>query len=65
MTEDSKRKCGIRELVKMAEDHALGILDSQDDLAFWGENFFFSLEAETQNKLQRAKDIVMRRIGKK
>lgn len=61
----SKRKYGIRELVKLAEDHALGILESTDDLAFWGDDFFDSLDEKEQAKLTRAKKIIMNRIGGK
>lgn len=59
------QKIGVREAVKLAENHALGILDSQDDLAFWGEEFFdeHNMSQEWQ-VFAKARKIIMNRIRK-
>lgn len=54
---------GIRELVRLAEDHALGILESQDDGAFWGDEFCDAHEDQYE-LMARAKEIVLNRIRK-
>jgi len=57
------RTAKIREAVRMAEDHALGILDSTDDAAFWGEDFFFEHQDEDEWKiLHQARQYIMNRI---
>jgi hypothetical protein len=33
-------KLRIREAVRLAEGHASGILESTDDCAYWGEDFY-------------------------
>lgn len=59
------RKIGIREAVKLAEDHARGILESTDDGAFWGEEFFYEHENEEEwNTFTKAKEIILNRIRK-
>jgi len=52
---------GIREAVKLAEDHAIGILESTDDSAFWGEDFFDEHEQEWDVFI-KAKAIIINRI---
>ncbi len=57
-------KLGIRRAVHLAEDHAIGILESTDDLAFWGEKFFDEHE-EDYKTMAEAKKIVLNRIRRK
>jgi hypothetical protein len=56
-------KLRIREAVNLAEGHAIGILESTDDLAFWGEDFFdeHSEDGEWQ-VLTKAKKSVINRL---
>ena len=59
------KKIGIREAVRLAENHALGILDSTDDSAFWGEEFFEEHNiAEDWVVFAKARAIIMNRIRK-
>jgi hypothetical protein len=57
------KRIRLRDAVKLAEDHALGILESTDDLAFWGEDWFDEHSEDGEWKvLKRAKEIVLNRI---
>jgi hypothetical protein len=57
------RTVKIREAVRMAEEHALGILESTDDAAFWGEDFFFEhMNGDEWKILAQARRFVMNRI---
>jgi hypothetical protein len=59
------KKIGLREAVRLAEGHALGILESTDDLAFWGEEFFDENDISKEWKVfADARRIVMNRIRK-
>ena len=59
------KKIGLRQAVKLAEDHAIGILDSMDDGAFWSEDFFDQHNDEEELRiLARARNIVMNRVRK-
>ena len=59
------KNIGIREAVRLAEDHASGILESTDDLAFWGEDFYFEHENPEQWKIfQKARDITLNRLSR-
>ena len=63
MSEHPVTKIGIREAVRLAEDHALGILDSADDGSFWGDDFIDEhADARSTSVLIKAKRIVMNRI---
>jgi hypothetical protein len=67
-TQESKTmaKLRIREAVKLAEGHALGILKSADDLAFWGEDFFYDhCEDGDWQVLTKARKIIMNRLKRK
>lgn len=56
-------KLRIREAVKLAESHALVILESTDVYAFWGEDFFAEhCEYGEWQVLTKAKNIVLKRI---
>lgn len=55
------KKLGIREAVRLATGHAVGILESQDDDEFWGEDFMVD-HMEDWALLAEAKKIVLRRI---
>ena len=57
------RKIRLRDAVRLAEDHALGILESTNDLAFWGEDWFDQHSAGGEwTVLTRAKQVVLNRI---
>jgi hypothetical protein len=57
------RTIKIREAVRLAEDHALGILESTDDAAFWGEDFFVEhMDGDEWKILDQARKYVMNRI---
>jgi len=59
------KKIGLRQAVKLAENHTLGLLDSTYDGAFWGEDFFFDQEDESDWAVfNRAKEIILNRIRK-
>jgi hypothetical protein len=59
-------KIRIREAIRLAEGHATGILESTDDAAFWGEDFYFDYESGDDWKvLSRARQIIMNRIESK
>ena len=64
------RKLGIREAVRLAEGHALGILESTDDDSFWGEDFFYNVlglgvDPRDWPTLTKAKNIVLSRLHSK
>lgn len=59
------KRIGIRQLVKLAEEHAAGILESTDDSAFWGEEFWDEHEAECDREMTRARKIIQNRIMRK
>jgi hypothetical protein len=56
-------KIGIREAMRLAKGHACGILESTEDAAFWGEDFFFDHEADW-DVLCMAKKRVTERIDR-
>lgn len=57
------KRIGIREAVRLAENHAVGILESTDDLAYWGEDFFDAHDDDNEWKiLQKAREIILNRI---
>lgn len=58
---DSSGRRGVRYYVKRAEEHALGILDSCDDEAFWADDSDDDSEGADEAR-NRARNIVMRRI---
>jgi hypothetical protein len=54
---------GLRELTQKATDHAYGILDKQDDGAFWGNDYESDEFQNTPNDvIARARRIVMNRL---
>lgn len=62
-TDTQSNKIRLRAAVKLAEDHALGILESIDDVAFWGEDFFDEhCDGGEWKVLERAKKIVLNRL---
>lgn len=56
-----RKKLGIREAVRLATNHSIGILESTDDEAFWGEDFWEAYEDQWRI-LHRARTIVINRI---
>lgn len=62
----ARKKIRLHAAVKLAENHAMGILESTDDLAFWGEDWFDDhCEDGEWQVLKRAKEIVLNRIQKR
>ena len=55
----------IRKATQLAEGHAIGILESTDDYAFWGEDFYDEHGDDDWKILQRARDIVLNRLRRK
>ncbi len=52
---------GLRYAVTLATNHAVGILESQNDDEFWGEDFMAE-HADDWQILAKAKAIVLKRI---
>lgn len=59
-------RLGIREAVRKAEDCAQGILESQDDAQYWGDEFCDEHEYEMDiETMTRAREIIINRIRRR